>query len=283
LTEQFLELHGDRWGGDDPAIIGGLAKLNDQTIMIIGQERGGTPEEKRASHDGMAYAEGYRKSLRLMQLAAKFRIPVITLIDCPGAQASCESEHRGIAHALARNLAGMSELPTPIVSVVIGEGGSGGALALAVADQVLMLENAIYSVISPEGAAAILYRDSKKAEAIAEALKITAHDLLSLGAIDAIVPEAAGGAHLDPPLMASTLKRYLMMALEAAAESSTRRLLSKRHERYRRMGNVEKSSDAITTSDLANQHGVVYLRPLESPANRREAESLAPEATRRQA
>lgn len=236
MTSRFLELHGDRWGGDDPAIIGGVAELDGETVVIIAQERGGTPEEKEASHRGMAYPEGYRKSLRLMQLAAKFEIPVMTLIDCPSAQASYESEHRGIAHALAGNLAGMASLPTPIVSAIIGEGGSGGALALGVADRVLMLEHAIYSVISPEGAASILYRDVGRAEAVSEMLKLTAQDLLKLGIIDVVVPEPEGGAHLDPSSAAATLKSHLLAALRAIRNTPTRRLLANRYEKYRHIG-----------------------------------------------
>lgn len=239
MTTRFLELHGDRSNGDDPAIIGGLAELDGQTIVIIAQERGGTPEEKEASHRGMAFPEGYRKALRLMQLAAKFELPVVTLIDCPNAQASYESEHRGIAHALASNLARMSSLPTPIVSVIIGEGGSGGALALGVGDRVLMLEHAIYSVISPEGAASILYRDVARAEAVAEKLKLTAHDLLKLGIIDVVVPEPEGGAHLNPDAAASALKSHLLAALrEVCSTVSPQRLVATRYERYRHIGGV---------------------------------------------
>jgi acetyl-CoA carboxylase carboxyl transferase subunit beta len=236
MSSRFLELHGDRWSGDDPAIVGGIAELNGETLIVIGQDRGGTPEEKLASHDGKAYSEGYRKSLRLMRLASKFRIPVITLVDCPNAQASYESEHRGIAYALARNLATMANLPTPIVSVIIGEGGSGGALALGVADRVLMLENAIYSVISPEGAAAILYRDAGKAETVSNNLKLTAQDLHSLGIIDAVVPEPEGGAHLDPAAMAETLKTHVLSAMNAFREVPTRQLLDARYKKYRHIG-----------------------------------------------
>ena len=236
MTNRFLELHGDRWNGDDPAIIGGLGKLDGRTVMIIGQERGSTPEERAAVNNGMAFAEGYRKSLRLMQLAAKFDIPVVTLVDCPNAQSSFEAEHHGIAHALARNLAGMSNLPTPIVSVIIGQGGSGGALALGVADRVLMLEHAIYSVISPEGAAAILYRDAKQAELVSAGLKLTAHDLHKLGIIDTVVPEPAGGGHLDPAAVADVLKGYLVAALREISQIPTRRLLEQRYEKYRNIG-----------------------------------------------
>jgi acetyl-CoA carboxylase carboxyl transferase beta subunit/acetyl-CoA carboxylase carboxyl transferase alpha subunit len=236
MASRFLELHGDRWSGDDPAIVGGLAELNGDIVVIIGQDRGGTAEERAASHDGKAYSEGYRKSIRLMRLASKFRIPVVTLVDCPNAQSSYESEHRGIAHALARNLATMANLPTPIVSAVIGEGGSGGALALGVADRVLMLENAIYSVISPEGAAAILYRDAAKAEAVSGGLKLTAQDLYSLGIIDVVVPEPDGGAHLDPAKSADTLKKYLLAALHAFADVPPRQLLDNRYQKYRHIG-----------------------------------------------
>jgi acetyl-CoA carboxylase carboxyl transferase beta subunit/acetyl-CoA carboxylase carboxyl transferase alpha subunit len=236
MASRFLELHGDRWSGDDPAIIGGLAEINGDTVFVIGQERGGTPEEKAASHDGKAFSEGYRKSLRLMRLASKFGIPVITLVDCPNAQASFEAEHRGIAHALARNMATMANLPTPIVSAIIGEGGSGGALALGVADHVLMLENAIYSVISPEGAAAILYRDAGKAEAVSGGLKLTAQDLHSLGIIDTVVSEPEGGAHMDPAAAAETLKSHLISALHALRGIPPRQLLDARYKKFRHIG-----------------------------------------------
>ncbi len=236
MTSRFLELHGDRWNGDDPAIIGGLGKLDGRTVLMIGQERGGTPEEKSAANNGMAFAEGYRKSLRLMQLAAKFDIPVVTLVDCPNAQSSFEAEHHGIAHALARNLAGMSNLPTPIVSAIIGQGGSGGALALGVADRVLMLEHAIYSVISPEGAAAILYRDAKQAEVVSAGLKLTAHDLHKLGIIDTVVPEPEEGGHLDPAAAADALKAHLVAALREVSDVPTRRLLANRYKKYRNIG-----------------------------------------------
>ena len=236
MTNRFLELHGDRWNGDDPAIIGGLGKLDGRTVLLIGQERGSDPEERLAVNNGMAFAEGYRKSLRLMHLAAKFDIPVITLVDCPNAQSSFEAEHHGIAHALARNLAGMSNLPTPIVCAIIGQGGSGGALALGVADRVLMLEHAIYSVISPEGAAAILYRDAKQAELMSEGLKLTAYDLHKLAIIDTVVPEPEGGGHLDPAAAADMLKAHLVAALREVSDVPTRRLLANRYKKYRNIG-----------------------------------------------
>lgn len=171
-----------------------------------------------------------------MNLAAKFDIPVVTLVDCPNAQSSFEAEHHGIAHALARNLAGMSKLPTPIVSAIIGQGGSGGALALGVADRVLMLEHAIYSVISPEGAAAILYRDAKQAEIISEGLKLTAYDLHKLGIIDTVVPEPVGGGHLDVAATADTLKAHIIAALHEVSYISTKRLLANRYKKYRNIG-----------------------------------------------
>jgi acetyl-CoA carboxylase carboxyl transferase subunit beta len=236
MSTHFLELHGDRWGGDDRAIIGGIADIDGETVVIIAQERGETPKEKEVCHGGMAFPEGYRKASRLMQLAAKFRIPVITLIDTPGAQATYESERRGIAHALATNLAAMVSLPTPIVSAIIGQGGSGGAIALGVADRVLMLEHAIYSVISPEAAASILYRDIRQAEGVSERLKITARDLLDLHVIDTIVPEPKGGAHLDPDAAANTLKINLLAALRELRKIPARQLLAKRYEKYRHIG-----------------------------------------------
>ena len=257
MATRFLELHGDRWSADDPAIVGGLAQLNGQTVFIIGHDRGGTPEEKAASHDGKAYSEGYRKSLRLMRLASKFRIPVVTLVDCPNAQASYESEHRGIAHALARNLATMANLPTPIVSVIIGEGGSGGALALGVADRVLMLENAIYSVISPEGAAAILYRDAGRAETVSEVLKLTAQDLHALGIIDTVVPEPEGGAHLDPAATADALRSHVLAALRAFTDVPTNQLLDARYKKYRHIGQGGKFWREKVRSGLSDVFGLL--------------------------
>ena len=270
MTSRFLELHGDRWSGDDPAVVGGIAELNGDTVIIIGQERGGTPEEKAASRDGKAFSEGYRKSLRLMRLASKFKIPVITLVDCPNAQASFESEQRGIAFALARNLATMANLPTPIVSAIIGEGGSGGALAMGVADCVLMLEHAIYSVISPEGAAAILYRDAGKAEVVSDVLKLTAQDLNSLGIIDVVVPEPDGGAHLDPAAAAETLKSHLLAALRPLAETPMRLLLDNRYKKYRHIGQEGKYWREQVRSGLSDIFGLLaYAVSKMEKANRK--------------
>ncbi|HEX9246677.1 MAG TPA: acetyl-CoA carboxylase carboxyl transferase subunit alpha, partial [bacterium] len=238
MTARFVELHGDRQGGDDPAIVGGLAELDGETVVIVGHQRGHSPEEAAASSGGMAYPEGYRKALRLMTLGAKFQLPVVTLIDTRGANQSYEAEQRGIAQALARNLATMSCLPTPIASVIIGEGGSGGALALGLADRVLMLEHAIYSVISPEGAAAILFRDANRAEELSESLKLTARDLLRLGVIDGIVPEPEGGAHLDPQRAAAILQQHLRVVLRDLRRVPQRRLLARRYAKYRHVGRV---------------------------------------------
>jgi acyl-CoA carboxylase subunit beta len=238
MTTRFVELHGDRQGGDDPAVVGGLAELDGETVVIVGHQRWRSPETPPSPFQGMAYPEGYRKALRLMRLGAKFQIPVITFIDTRGANQSYESEQRGIAQALAGNLAAMSCLPTPIVAVIIGEGGSGGALALGVADRVLMLEHAIYSVISPEGAAAILYRDAAQAEFLSEALKLTAQDLDRLGVIDGIVPEPPGGAHLDPERAAALVKQQVVAALRELRRLPIPRLLARRYHKYRHIGRV---------------------------------------------
>ncbi|HKV43614.1 MAG TPA: acetyl-CoA carboxylase carboxyltransferase subunit alpha/beta [bacterium] len=238
MTTRFVELHGDRQGGDDPTIVGGLAELDGETVVIVGHQRRHLPGQTEGEGQAMANPEGYRKALRLMRLGAKFQLPVVTLIDTRGANPSYESEQHGIAQTLALNLATMSHLRTPIVSVITGEGGSGGALALGVADRVLMLEHAIYSVIAPEGAAAILYRDAKKAEALSEALKLTARDLLRLGVIDAIVPEPEGGAHLDPAGAAAIVRQHLLAALRDLRRVPLPRLLSRRYAKYRHIGRV---------------------------------------------
>jgi len=238
LFTRFVELHGDRYFGDDPAIVSGLGEFGDAAVMVIAQERGGSPEAQEFRRRGMALPEGYRKALRMMHLAAKFHLPVITLIDTPGAYPGPEAEQRGIAQALARNLQAMAVLPTPVVAVVIGEGGSGGALSLGVADRVLMLEHAIYSVIAPEGAAAILWRDATKAAQVAEALKITSADLLRLGIIDTVIPEPPGGAHTDPDLAARHLRTALSRALRALRGVRIPVLLRRRAKKYRHIGHV---------------------------------------------
>ncbi|MGH7252884.1 MAG: acetyl-CoA carboxylase carboxyltransferase subunit alpha, partial [Nitrospiraceae bacterium] len=195
MCRDFVELHGDRAFGDDRAIVGGLARFNGRSVMVIGHQKGRDTKDNLRRTCGMAHPEGYRKALRLMQLAEKFAAPVITLVDTPGAYPGLGAEERGQAEAIARNLLEMAGLRTPIITAVIGEGGSGGALAVGLADRVVMFDNSVYSVISPEGCAAILWKDSSQRERAAEALKITAQDLLQLGVIDEILPEPTGGAH----------------------------------------------------------------------------------------
>ncbi|HTK86810.1 MAG TPA: acetyl-CoA carboxylase carboxyltransferase subunit alpha, partial [Nitrospiraceae bacterium] len=207
FCRDFQELHGDRAFADDRAIVGGFARFNDQSIMIIGHQKGRTLKERMERNFGMPNPEGYRKALRLMRLAEKFRRPIITFIDTPGAYPGIGAEERGQAEAIARNLFVMSRLPVPIISVVIGEGGSGGALALGVADRVLMLEHSIYSVISPEGCAAILWDDPAKVQDAAATLKMTAGDLYKLGVIDEVIPEPIGGAHRDPETAAKRIAK----------------------------------------------------------------------------
>ena len=228
MTSSFIELHGDRHYGDDRAIICGVAELSGEAVVIIGQER--------SHNEGRAYPEGFRKAQRAMRLAAVFGMPVITLIDTPGAYPGLDAEERGIGHAIASTLALMSDLPTPIVSVIIGEGGSEGALALGVADRILMMENAIYSVISPEGAASIIYRDAKKAEEMASALKLTALDCKELGVIDTVVPEPEGGAHADPDEAARLLKNIIVRELLEAQQFNLAKLIKNRYKKFRRMG-----------------------------------------------
>ncbi len=232
----FLELHGDRAFRDDPAIVGGLALLEGRRVVVVGHQKGRNTKEKVYRNFGMPNPEGYRKALRLMQLGEKFCLPVITLIDTPGAFPGVEAEARGQAEAIARNLRAMAALATPIVCVVIGEGGSGGALALGVGDRILMLENAIYSVISPEGCAAILWKDGTKADLAAEALKLTAQDALEFGVIDGIVAEPLGGAHRNPSEMAARLRQALIRALDELAALPRETLADRRYEKFRQMG-----------------------------------------------
>jgi acetyl-CoA carboxylase carboxyl transferase alpha subunit len=231
----FVELHGDRLYGDDPAVVAGLGELGERAVVVIAQERGRGAERERR-RGGRPYPEGYRKALRMLRLAARWNMPVLTFIDTPGAYPGFEAEARGLALALADCLGLMSAVPVPTIATVIGEGGSGGALALAVADRVLMLENAIYSVIAPEGAAAILYRDAGRAAELASALKLTARDCQRLGVVDTLVPEPEGGAHLDPDYAAALLRAYLLDALIGLGETAGRKLADERYKKFRRMG-----------------------------------------------
>ena len=232
----FLELHGDRLFRDDPAMVGGWARLAGQSVMVIGHQKGRDTKDNIRRNFGMAHPEGYRKALRLMRLAARFHTPVITLVDTPGAYPGLGAEERGQSEALATNILEMSALETPIITVVIGEGGSGGALAIGVADRVLMLENAVYSVISPEGCAAILWKDASQRERAAEALKLTAQDLLSFKLIDEIIAEPLGGAHQDPAATSEALREALIRHLGEIRKIRPEKLVRRRVEKYAAMG-----------------------------------------------
>jgi acetyl-CoA carboxylase carboxyl transferase subunit alpha len=237
MFEDFVELHGDRNYGDDPAILGGMAKFNGRSVTIIAHQKGADAKEMAYRNFGMPHPEGYRKALRLMKLAELFKKPILTMIDTPGAFPGVGAEERGQAEAIARNLEMMIMLRTPIITVVIGEGGSGGALAIGVGDRILMLEHSIYSVISPEGCAAILWKDGEKGkEVAAESLKLTAPDLSRLGVIDEIVKEPLGGAHRDPQGMAQILKEVVERHLKELERMNEEELLGLRYEKFRRMG-----------------------------------------------
>ena len=241
LLENWVELHGDRVFGDDKAIVGGLATFDGEPVVVIGHQKGRDTRENIARNFGMPHPEGYRKALRLMQLAAKFGKPIITLIDTPGAYPGLAAEERGQAEAIARNLREMAGLPTPVICVVTGEGGSGGALALGVGNRVLMLEYAIYSVISPEGCAAILWGEAAKASEAAELMRVTAPDLLKLGVIDAIVPEPVGGAHRNWDATAASLREALREQLWQLRPKSEAELIEERQEKFRRIGVFEET------------------------------------------
>jgi acetyl-CoA carboxylase carboxyl transferase subunit alpha len=236
MFEDFIELHGDRNYGDDPAIMGGIAKFNGRSVVIIGHQKGADAKEMAYRNFGMPHPEGYRKALRLMKLAEVFEKPILTMIDTPGAFPGVGAEERGQAEAIARNLETMNTLRIPIIISVIGEGGSGGALAIGIGDRILMLENSIYSVISPEGCAAILWKDGRKGEVAAESLKLTAGDLYRLGVIDEIIKEPLGGAHRDPQGMAETLKEVFERHLRELERTDIEELLKMRYEKFRRMG-----------------------------------------------
>ena len=236
IFTDFIELHGDRLFRDDPAIVGGWARLNGQSVMVIGHQKGRDTKENIKRNFGMPHPEGYRKALRLMQTAARFHAPVSTLIDTPGAYPGRGAEERGQSEALARNILEMSALPTPIIAVVIGEGGSGGALALGVADRVLMFENSVYSVISPEGCATILWKDSTQRERAAEALKLTSADLTKLGLIDEVIAEPVGGAHFDPETAGESLREALIKTLNELNKVRPEKLVKRRHDKYAAMG-----------------------------------------------
>jgi acetyl-CoA carboxylase carboxyl transferase subunit alpha len=236
LAPDFTELHGDRLFRDDLAVVGGIGSIDGNPVMIVGQQKGRNLKENKARNFGMPHPEGYRKAIRLMKLGAKMAMPILCLIDTPGAFPGVEAEERGQAEAIAENLRDMAQLPVPVIVVVIGEGGSGGALAMSVGDVILMMENAVYSVISPEGCAAILWRDAAMKERAAEALKLTAEDLLQLGVADEVIQEPLGGAHRDPEGAAAAIKEAVLKHMEALSKLDTETLLERRHTKYKLIG-----------------------------------------------
>ncbi|GMV25594.1 MAG: acetyl-coenzyme A carboxylase carboxyl transferase subunit alpha [Phycisphaerae bacterium] len=247
ITRDFAELHGDRRFGEDPAIVTGFARIGPFKVMVVGHQKGKETSEKIACHFGCAHPEGYRKALAKMELAAKFGVPIVTLVDTPGAYPGLGAEQRGQAEAIAVNMREMSRLPVPIVSIIIGEGGSGGALGIAVADRVAMLANSWYSVISPEGCAAILWKEANEQtnSAAAQSLKLTAKDNLALGIIDSIIPEPVGGAHRDPKAAAESLRHWIVHTLEELVALPADDLMAARYARFRRMGQwLEQTPDA---------------------------------------
>ncbi|NPV00086.1 MAG: acetyl-CoA carboxylase carboxyltransferase subunit alpha [Brevinematales bacterium] len=239
LFDDFIELHGDRLFRDDPAIVTGFARIGNEKFVIVGEDKGKDTKEKIRRNFGMPNPEGYRKAMRIMRLAEKFKKPILTLIDTAGAYPGIEGEERGQAEAIARNLFEMSGLKTPVISVVIGEGGSGGALAIAVADRVLMLQNSIYSVISPESCASILWRDAGLAERAAEALKMTAPNLIKLKIIEEIISEPMGGAHRDVAMTMKNVRTAVLKHLSELKRISAPKLIQKRYERFRKLGAFE--------------------------------------------
>ncbi len=241
IFTDFQELCGDRKYNNDPAIVGGLARLGNETVMIVGNQKGRTTTEKLHRNFGMAHPEGYRKAHRLYELAERFKKPIITFIDTPGAYPGISSEERGIAEAIATNLQRMIELKVPVIAVVIGEGGSGGALALGVSNRVLMLEYSTYSVISPEACSSILFRDASKSDYAAEVLKVTSKDMLKFGIVDEIVPEPEGGAHKDHKVAGKLLKKALAKNLEELKKYSIAELLENRYDKFRKIGSFKQS------------------------------------------
>jgi acetyl-CoA carboxylase carboxyl transferase subunit alpha len=252
LFDEFVELHGDRYFGDDHAMVAGLAKFADYKVMFVGQQKGKNLAEKKECFFGCAHPEGYRKALAKMKLAEKFRLPVISFVDTPGAYPGIGAEERGEAEAIARNLREMARLRTPIICVVIGEGGSGGALGIGIGDRVSMLEHAWYSVISPEGCAGILWKTGtpENSQLAADAIKLTSRDLARLGVIDEVIPEPPGGAHRDPREMANSLKAHLLRHLRALRALKTDELLKRRYVRFRHLGQFLEG-EALRTSARA--------------------------------
>jgi len=263
VFDEFVELHGDKFFGDDRAIRTGWAKLDTFRVMVVGHQKGRTLKERMACNHGFAHPEGYRKAMGKMQLAAKFGMPVICLIDTGGAHPGIGAEERGQAQVIANSMYEMSRLPTPIICVVIGEGGSGGALGIGVGDRVAMLEHAYYSVISPEGCAGILWKSHTFKEKAAEALKLTSKDLIKLGVIDEVISEPLGGAHRDHHRMAGKLKLYLRSCLRELVGKPTDQLVQERYEKFRRMGAFLESAE----SEEVNAKVADEMQPVDSVAN----------------
>jgi acetyl-CoA carboxylase carboxyl transferase alpha subunit len=245
LADEWLELHGDRLFGDDPAMVTGLARIDGRRVVVVGQQKGSDTDENVRRNFGMPHPEGYRKAMRAMLLAERFALPVVTFVDVPGAHPGPESEERGIAEAIARSIALMTRLRTPIVSFITGEGGSGGALAIAVGDVVIALENAVYSVISPEGCASILWRSADQAATAALAMKMTAEDQRRLGVVDLVVDEPTGGAHTDPAGTARRIRPVLIEQLDGLARIPMEELIEARYRRYRALGAFEEVEVAV--------------------------------------
>ena len=240
IFDDFLPLHGDRLYSEDQAIIGGLARIEEERLVFIGHQKGESIKDNLSRNFGMAHPEGYRKAHRLMNLAEKLHRPILTFIDTPGAYPGIEAEERGQAEAIAANLERMSQLRVPILVVIIGEGGSGGALGIGVGDKILMLENAVYSVITPEGCAAILWKNQEKLEEAAKALRLTSHELFNLGLIDEIIPEPRGGAHKDPEQTALNIKERIIKHLEELKKVSPEEVVEKRYKKYREIGKFKR-------------------------------------------
>ena len=269
IVHDFCELHGDGLAGDDPAVVTGLGRIGDHGVMIVGQNRGRQLDERVSCRFGCAQPEGFRKALAKMQLAAKYGIPIVSLIDTPGAYPGMESEQRGIARAIARNLAAMPNLRVPIVSVVIGEGGSGGALGIAVSDRLAMLEHSIFSVISPEGCSAILWKTSAQAKEAAAALKMRAKDLLEMGLIDEVIAEPVGGAHHHPAEAIAAVERYVIRTLDELKRVPIDQLLERRYRRIRTLGSAFEQDGSGFPAPPA------FHRPITTPGARKKADIAA--------
>ena len=241
ITDEFFEIHGDGCFGDDPAIVCGFGKINSRSVVLMGHEKGRSTKEKIKRNFGMAHPEGYRKALKVAKLASKFGKPIVSLLDTPGAYPGIGAEERGQAQAIAVNIKEFAYLPTPIIVIITGEGGSGGALGIGVGDTVVIMQYAYYSVISPEGCASILWRDASKAPEAAEALKITAQDLLKLGVVDKIIPEPSGGAHRKPAEAASILKEFIINEIDKLSVVPVENLIKARIEKFQKMGTIKSS------------------------------------------